>query len=579
MLGNSIESEIREIQVDKLIDLHREHLKKTFKIRCLESSLILNNLVNTDESHLVCSFCSDLIKASPRPLPSHTKLKGKIVEITKSKSDQLMKSLHSRFEDQLSLSNEDHNSNSLDWKHFFSESRQRILAIAMLRMTNEILGETGNQLDEIYRQILDDALTPMWGRFYFHLSGARNTGSMRQFLWTFGYAKSFCELMSDLVGEIGGSTYLKEEFRLNFRDIGRNYVGDKITKFLKAHISHIISTMIQNHSDPSKNLSSCSKEFRHEIVGIIEAALDIQAHIFSVLSMENSLPCHYLLEVIYDIKPVHGMWIDFDRSYIFSRFEDLLPTSSFFLASFGDIWSSYHVPYKGFHCYRGLYECFFLFQFFAKRYRDLPGISQQIFSEAVLEPLLLFSVGLLVYRIRSCPVLFRASKNRKNSKRVASVGIGDVLSSSDDEDQLEMHTKNDEFQVMESKFMEFSSSCKYYLSCLTNVSALYQDINCTPSQYQYRWDNVFEALPRRLVPQRALDSGKFSLQNILRKCFTIEENYTNTDNTPKIISQEDVGAFLMNKKRHLWAEGTLGKVMEMTKEQISVVISTMETLN
>lgn len=65
--------------------------------------------------------------------------------------------------------------------------------------------------------------------------------------------------------------------------------------------------------------------------------------------------------------------------------------------------------YSGYRCYSSVFTCLSLFRLACERYKSISIPSQDIFAILVLEPLLLLSVGLLLYRIRSNEYLYEVS--------------------------------------------------------------------------------------------------------------------------------------------------------------------------
>lgn len=134
------------------------------------------------------------------------------------------------------------------------------------------------------------------------------------------------------------------------------------------------------------------------------------------------------------------------------------------------------------------------------RYEGLPHGSQDLFSRAILEPLLVISVGLFLYRIRSCSVLYAISNGilppQAATDRAVRASQLNALTGS-------KVAEADVPQVM----VDFRESAEYFQQCLGSIAKHSRDIKASKSRFQDNWRKSRDSFPDDLLKENATESG------------------------------------------------------------------------
>jgi hypothetical protein len=270
------------------------------------------------------------------------------------------------------------------------------------------LSDTKVDVDGRYQSLLDEALTPLWARFHFQLSHARESESYEQLQWTFGYVQSFVEMLIDLVEQITSTGRLQKLYDCDYKDAGIRHIVDKATRFLRAHVANVLATY-----KPLDN-SLC--------ILLIENSLEVDKFFQNLRSQVLTVS-----SVVYDAKAAHHQWVQLEREHFLAMLQVELGKVDVFAYHFegetdaltDDFVSECNpgirsdsldrIKTKPAKCFAGLHTCLHLFALACERYAYLPEGSQDILCDAIVEPLLCVAVGLLLFRIRTHPVLFAIS--------------------------------------------------------------------------------------------------------------------------------------------------------------------------
>jgi hypothetical protein len=165
-------------------------------------------------------------------------------------------------------------------------------------------------VNERFKQALDEAMTPVWGRFYHHLKKGGELFSRNQMLWTFKYAASFIDMLHGLCGKITAADEMRQitsshfvvsiEQIIDFRTISSAQVVDKALKLLSAHLSSIFVQVPQWKDTFGMRL--------------IDEILEFD----SWLRMYD--PPSYLCHIFFESKVYFHHWLMLEQSLIFRQF-------------------------------------------------------------------------------------------------------------------------------------------------------------------------------------------------------------------------------------------------------------------
>ena len=368
-------------------------------------------------------------KHMPARLPRQTATKKQLDTIVSRKRETLLGSFHEQFESHLSdaatSTTGDDAADSAQggqsihmWSSFLGVSRVWLLAYSMVSLLPVVLGESASRVLDIYQQdILEEALLPMWGRFLFHLTAARDEASQEQLLWTFGYARSYVELLCDMCAQISQGGLLERLCPGAYREAGARHVVEKAVRFLRAHVAQIVLAHASG-VDICGGCGSSGSSSSGGIMRVVEFSLELDHFLNQQCPGREPGEALTVTAVFCDAPALFRRWLEAD----FCKLRGLLEAVCFDAQSvYASAFSSAEPsgagaeveakaltlarPPSRYFCYRGVYESLALFVLASKRYACLPAAAQAALSSAILEPLLAVALGLLMLRVRSCAVL------------------------------------------------------------------------------------------------------------------------------------------------------------------------------
>lgn len=424
-----------------------------------------------------------------------SKIKAFVLTVITRKKKSLLDKFYKYFEEQFqeennnlvgdsttsSSSSSSSSSPSSSWELFLQRSRDWLLSYTLVSLLPSVLFVAGPTMAagtttssssivskailEQFQESLDVALTPLWGRFYYHLQISLESRSQKQILWTFYYAKTFIEMLMNLILQIttGKSDVLVQLFpHLNYISAARQQIVEKSMKFLRAHIASIfvldVLPSLQQNTPNNNTAPSVQSpvtttppptptdgEETGRLLLDNKFAMQIVEEVFELdhwlLSFQfssssshhaNSVPNEHLVitsgitEVVYDSREVFHAWMLSERTLLLNKLsvsclQEEIAFSLFPPANSSSASTSIEVSSNGnskqtaattdLHCYQSIYDCISLFILLKQRYALFPLQAQLILSELLLEPLLCFILGLLLYHIRNHKLLYSISVN------------------------------------------------------------------------------------------------------------------------------------------------------------------------
>lgn len=215
-IGSSFDSIIKDVEVFRKKVDDPELLKKIRQYSSLQSQIqlctlakYLHELKSFSDVRDIPDLVHNLMGSLPKHLQSSCKIHKNIILTVTSMKASLLKSFHADFNAHLE-SNEDSEDAKEMWSNFLIVARDWLVAYALVSLLPILISDSRSQILEKYTEALDEALTPLWGRFHFHLTSARESKSFEQFVWTFSYAKSFVSLLINLCTQLTAAGQLQE---------------------------------------------------------------------------------------------------------------------------------------------------------------------------------------------------------------------------------------------------------------------------------------------------------------------------------------------------------------------------------
>ena len=179
------------------------------QVQILTFLLKLSELQNFSHVRCIPDLVQSLMNSLPNNLQSGCKVYQNVISSVSVLKHTLLQSFHADFDAHLETNAESTDAKEM-WSTFLGIARDWLLAYALVSLLPALICDSRNSIIEKYTDALDEVLTPLWGRFHFHLSSARESKSFEQFVWTFSYSKSFLTLLIDLCIQLTSSGQLQK---------------------------------------------------------------------------------------------------------------------------------------------------------------------------------------------------------------------------------------------------------------------------------------------------------------------------------------------------------------------------------
>jgi hypothetical protein len=460
-------------ELAKSLSHYNNHVREINLLSLALCAKTLDTCTTLDE---LSDAASSLLRLRSNSVPATIKLK-KLIQLQSQRLQGIqLNKFHSLFEEHLQTTLQNGVSNSLAeelWARFISSSREFLVGYMLVSLLPSAVFESSSSVVEKYQDSLDCALAPMWSRVYFHLSHVRDVGSMDQFVWSFGYAKSFVGLLMNLLGAFGQETVLSQMLPFDYHHASEVQIFEKTVKFMRAHVAIVISKMDRVVTD-----SNCAM--------IAEYVLELDSYLNQQIRHQiNAVQIQPIFGVFEDAIYLFSVWVRMEVAY----FADALKTV---FSSASDMYSVEHslcpsslllsANDSSLQCYQCLFESIRLFALGCLRYRNLSSNSLNVVSCHVLEPLLLLVVGSMLARIKSNPNLRSLSRKRATSQRPSNVNRDDIFTS------LE----------------QFNNTVGYSCAALQTVGARSTTVTIDNDRYSERWGNLHEWITEKCYEQSFL---------------------------------------------------------------------------
>jgi hypothetical protein len=411
----------------------------------------------------VVALVADIVSCAPSALPTESHIFKLLSETTHAFCGKILSSFQVDFEEHLRQSSDAVHSHKL-WIQFLADAKSPVAAYILLSILPVTFSATGNVV-EAYEESLDRVLLPMWSRFHFHLVTAREEGTMRQLLWTFQYAKNLVDTLSVFATDVMSDSFVCQLLRKSGHVVSTNFILRKVSRFMRAHVAVFIEVL----SQPPHSLS------RGAVLHIMESALE-----FDSILEQKGLEDLYVSEVVCEFKPALKLWLTADTEFVLKRLQSACPRGRDNAEAFGlrfvrpftsDAKVIGRAVSTEVNCFKCVYEAsWLLLHVCRRRYAYVPMQCEDAVVAAVIEPILCAALGLLLYRIRSQPVLVSLSKQALPNE-VVSYNMEQTL------------------MLPVSEVLE---SARYFMDVLGTLTAVesFSRLKCNMSRFEERWKRM-----------------------------------------------------------------------------------------
>jgi hypothetical protein len=434
---------------------------------------------------------------------------------------------HDKFEKHLAI--ESNSSDNLHpgtnlqlWINFLVDAREWLLSFTCISLLPVVLTESKILFNQRYEEIIDEALTPLWARFHFHLSLTRESvvftssdtnlqssdsnlqssdnnlqssvplpsHTLEQLLWAFQYARNYIDMVINLSDEINVSDFLQKLHPNDYKKVARKYIIEKSIRIMRAHIADVFV----------KYFSKFTDEF---IKIFVEQIFNLDSYLNTWESYQTINICR----VLYDAKPFHSRWLLIERTQwidlLKPYFKNIKDTYSFEFGvdlnvlditplsrDMSNITTTVNestnktAGVTELKCYKGIYHTMKFFILATQRYQYLPKESQDIVSAIILEPLLSLCVGMFLFKTKIDPSLYAISNK-------SSYSLSELASS-------EMINKYKRNRTYPMELQNFLSSVQYVQKCLKHASYPSLFIS-NRDRYEDTWKILVEWIPKRAI--------------------------------------------------------------------------------
>lgn len=497
-----------EARTEKIINDAKIYVYQQHKLQLIHLAKAMQNL---DGCCNILDFPDHIIRIkhfAPNIIVDGTQIKRMVEQVVAKTRSRLLEKFHNFFEDQLNeeaaanISITDGNGlgKKSMWELFMRRSRDWLLAYNLVSILPSLLfAHSRQRMLEVFQDSWDEALTPIWGRFYHHLRMARESKSFNQIIWTFSYAKSFVEMLMNLCNQITQADQMHQLCDgVDYRKAGLQQIVDKAIKFLKAHIAEVFVYV---------------ESTQFFLMELIDSIVGFDQWLTENIGLESGVEIQSsLCSVVYDSKEMFHSWMTLEQSLVYEQLNKLICSTSSnpFDLMFDSPFQAEHDAdievLNIFHdrklsCYVCSYLILSLFVNTRVRYSHFPPPAQWILSELILEPLLCTGIGLFLYKIRCTPELFNISIGSLSHVPECSV-----------------------------EWVNFSRSVSYFQSAIayTKPNLREMRIIAGSNRCKKRWSVIQNWIPKILISEEQQRQG-FDLTNLVRTSMKVPEKYRNNN--------------------------------------------------
>ena len=178
-LLTSIEKEDHVLSSESVLQKTEKYIKLKTKIQHMSLVRAMYQLRRYSSVKDIPSLIFNVRDDVPGVLLGHSRIKKIVIETVCEVKGGLLKHFQQLLNDHIvatqkesstQTSSNDSSSGGSDlWMDFLSQARDWLLAYSMVALLPTVLTETRSMVLEKFQDILDEALTPTWGRYHYHL--------------------------------------------------------------------------------------------------------------------------------------------------------------------------------------------------------------------------------------------------------------------------------------------------------------------------------------------------------------------------------------------------------------------------
>lgn len=475
--NESIDTMIQRVEGSGLSQMMERYLRLRLKIGLMSLATAMSRLEGFSSADEIPAIISAIQSCRPPAMFRKMKLFEMVRLAVANTRAVLLNKFLKAFEDHLSEESRPWGGSDVAqgavWVVFLKQARSWLLAYSLVSVLPASLMDSQQAVLEAFQMAIDEAFMPLWGRFYHHLKQGRE-GSAQQVFWTFSFAKSFLQMLLSLCAHITSADQLKSLCNVDYAKAGKEQIVDKAVRFLRAHLA-----MVLVDGDQADDAFSSR---------IMEDTFDLDDWLYSYR------PPMTLSSVIYDAKPCFHRLLWTEQRDMVQQLRKCCDANAF--DNMFDVEADMAAGHSLF-CYASIYHSMCLLQSYRSRYAFLPPAAQNVLSEVLLEPVLCFSLGLLLYKIRSDSVLFNISIGQQ--QRI-------------------------DRQLGEERLQEFTQCVTYFQTALGNSNDSLP-FAASSSRCKRRWGIVQSWMPKILITATQCAQG-FSLTDLSKTALKTSDRFS-----------------------------------------------------
>ncbi|RYH21898.1 hypothetical protein EON65_19950 [archaeon] len=456
----------------------QQHMINQVTLQLLKVARAMKSLENFTSVDEIPSIMLSMKDSMPPAILPNMKIHSLIHSTVKKTKGIVLKKFLDSFEQHLDDETYGSSMESQSWASFLKQARSWLLAYTLVSLLPSILMESKQAVLETFQNSIDEAFTPLWGRYFYHLKQGRETKSVQQMFWTFGFAKSYVTMLLNLCSFITSTEQLSQLCDVDYATAGREQVVEKSVRFMRAHVAEIVVSHDLSGDDV--------------LARLVEDCLDLDSWLAGQGCKIS------VCSVLYDACAIFHRILWMEQKHVFTQIKlHCADMEMAFADSFKAEAEDDRVP-SGLFCYKALYECLVLFRQCRRRYSYFPYAGQQILSEVILEPMLCLCIGLLLYRMRTDYVLFSISTGNK-------LKVGS--------EQLCRHEVD-----------TFNKAVTYFQSALGAAEEDLPPMASSSSRCRRRWDIVQNWMPKIFITSTQWQLG-FGLKDLLKTALKTSDRF------------------------------------------------------
>lgn len=161
-----------------LLGMAEKYIRLQLKIQHMSLIKAMYHLKRYKSVHDIPGLIFAVRNDVPVVLLAHSRIKKVVIETVNSIKGEILEQFHKLLEEHLvaaqkepemGSSAQNRSANSVAWATFLAQARAWLLAYTMVNLLPTVLTETSGMILEKFQDTLDGALTPTWGRYYYHL--------------------------------------------------------------------------------------------------------------------------------------------------------------------------------------------------------------------------------------------------------------------------------------------------------------------------------------------------------------------------------------------------------------------------